>query len=259
MKKQALVAAAISLAVVSMNGFAASCTSAATTKKLTDKISWDGSQASLGLSINTGNTDSSSANGEFDLVVAKHRFTNALSIKGQYGKSNGVLNKEQYSISEQPQYSFNDNPNRNNYFFINTLYQENKFAAYEKMVNGTIGYGRDWVKNDCIQFSTQLGPSYIYDQEPPPQKKSNSSLGVTATVTFVWNVTASAKLSEVVKDSFSKITNHLDSVTSFSNKLIGNLAVSLSFEVEHWSKIPADSPNTKKTNTTTTVNLVYTF
>ena len=124
------------------------------------KSNWDGTKASAGLSINTGNSPSSNINGEFDINYATGRWKNMAVISGQYGKSAGVLNKSQYLIQNQVQYSLNNNPKIDNFIYALGSFQNTQFGAFLNQTIFSIGYGRDWMKNDKYQFTTQLGPSF---------------------------------------------------------------------------------------------------
>lgn len=220
--------------------------------------SWDGSKASMGLNRVTGNSPSTSSNGEFDLDYRQGRWSNNALAGFQYGKSNGVLNKEQYLYQDQLSYSFNDVATVDNFAFTKGSHQTNEFAAYESQTMVNIGYGRDWCKTATFHISTQLGPAWRRSVEQGTKERRSAMAGVF-NVNLDWKITHSMTFSQVLEYTLGKPVNHLVSTTALTNKLIGNLASSFSFAVEDWSSIPSGSSNTKKTNTTTTLNVVYTF
>ena len=75
--------------------------SASTFADTAPKSNWDGTKASAGLSITTGNANNSNINGEFDINYARGEWKNLAVISGQYGKNEGVLNKKQYLLQNQ--------------------------------------------------------------------------------------------------------------------------------------------------------------
>lgn len=223
------------------------------------KSNWDGTKASAGLSINTGNSPSSNINGELDLNYAAGRWKNIAVISGQYGKSAGVVNKSQYLIQNQVQYSLNNNPKIDNFIYTLGSFQNTEFGAFLNQTIFSIGYGRDWIKNEKYQLTTQIGPSYRRTASQGAPHQIDNALNASTSIIAVWNITPSLSLSENLAYTYGPPANFLNSTTSITTKLIKNLALSLSYNIQNWSKIPDNSDKKVTTDTATTANVVYSF
>jgi putative salt-induced outer membrane protein YdiY len=220
---------------------------------------WDGTKASFGLNMTTGNNKSTASNGEFDLDYKTGLWATTSDMAFQYGKDNGVDNKEQYSLQAQVQRSFNNNKSINNYLYINGNYQTNKYTAYRSQASTSIGYGRDWIKTKKLQFSTQIGPAYTDTLAQVVGAKHDSSLGGNLSSTIKWDCFSHGALQETLNYTTSKGVNTAKSVTSYTDNIDKNFALNLSYTLDYVSKIPAGSDKTQKVDTTTSVNLVYSF
>ena len=159
---------------------------------------WDGTKVSFGLNSTSGNTKSIATNGEFDIDYQSKdtRWKTTTKTAFQYGSSNGVQNKEQYSTQAQLAYSFNDDKDHDNYVYMKGSYQENKYAAYRTQLALTPGYGRDWIKNDKFQFSTQVGPSYRDSLADAVGAKHQHDFGGSFSLIMKWCCFAHGKVEE---------------------------------------------------------------
>lgn len=226
--------------------------------KATEKSSWDGSKIQFGLSSSTGNTESENYNTQINIDYTKYRWTNAFQANNWFGKSDGNVNQEKYFFQDQINYSFNDNANIDNYVFVSGNWTFDRFSPYKYQSVYALGYGRDWVKTDRLVLNTQIGPGYRRNKERDTGLIEANYI-LTTQAGIRWFITKTGALSETVRYDIGRPYDYLKSVTAFTNKIVGNLAVQISYTVEHYSSIPANSTNTHKTDTTTNVALVYTF
>ncbi len=228
-------------------------------KKKKKKSPWNGTKITGGLTLNTGNKSNNDTNLDILLNWAKAPWKNSTDLNFQYSKSDGAETKDQILFQQQLQHSFNNNKKIKNYGYSNVTYQINKFAAYKKQISFTLGYGRDWdwIKNKKLTISTQLGPTYriTVSQEDPQNEEKNVAGTLTANLKYQY--TKSTSLTEQLTYTIGPPTNHLLSITALTSKLNGKLSLSINYTVENWAKIPAGSTMTDNTNTSTTVNLVY--
>ena len=222
---------------------------------------WDGTKVSFGFNSTMGNTESLATNGEADIdyLSKDSRWKTTTKTAFQYGTSNGTKNKEQYSTQVQLAYSFNDDKNTDNYVYLKGFYQMNKYAAYLTQLTLTPGYGRDWVKTDKFQFSTQAGPSYRDSLADAAGAKHKHDLAGSLSIIMKWSCFAHGKLEEDLDFTAGKPANTIKSVSSYTDNLSKKLALSLSYTIDAVSKIPEGTTQTKKIDTATAANLVYSF
>ncbi len=242
--------------VLSMVAISVWADTAPTPQAPVTKSVWDGSNAQFGFIKNTGNTDATTLTGGLNIKYVKNRWTdNAQALVG-YGTSKGVTNKNQYTVSNQLNYAFNGE--LKNYMFFNASLNVNKFSPYSSQIILTPGYGRDIIKNDTLVWSAQLGAGLRRDQIAV-DRTTTSSFVVSPLTTVTWNITRAGTLSESAGAALGHPYNQYTSTTSFMNKITKHFALQLSFQVQYVTSIPPGSNNTKKTDTTSNVSLVYNF
>lgn len=220
------------------------------------KDPWAGSTAQIGGTINTGNTENSSLTGMLNLSFSKMMWKNTFNLSGQYGKDSGILSSKNLTISNVYNYSLSKNDAEKNYISQKISYKIDKFSAYDYESLLSLGYGRDWVHNDVITVSTTLGPGYRRNGLADSDEVDDEIIA-DSTFHACWNIQESLKLTEDVSDSYGSEYNLLSAVTAVTSTVYKQIAVSLSYKVDTYSSIPADSTYTEKTNTLTTFNLVY--
>ena len=219
---------------------------------------WDGSDVNLGGVLNTGNTDSSSFTGGLELDYTKLQWTNTLNLAGQYGQSDGETNAQMYSLDNKTQYSLNNNSNINNYVYTETDTTVNQFSSYNYTSTLTLGYGRDWIKNDKYTISTSIAPGYNRSSIQNSNDIEDSWAAV-ATTNLLWNISSTAKITDVTKTSIYSSYWEVTSTATVNNKLNGSLSLLLSYAVTYYSEIPEGTDYEYQTNTTTNISLSYSF
>jgi len=220
---------------------------------------WKGSKVSLG-DITTTTGKKSSTNITFNSILNYNlkRWTETGQASFQYGKNDGVLNKKQYSVQNQLQYSFNDNAKIDNYGYVKGSYQHDDFAAYQSQIVAMAGYGRDWIKNKTFQVTTQIAPGIRQLKEQSPSNKVSNNAALQLSLLTTWQLTKYFSASESADYTIGHPANYLKSTTSLVSALTGSLALSVDFEFDYWSS-PPKSGSQVTTSTSTSVSLVYSF
>ena len=221
------------------------------------KSAWDGSNASFGLNINSGNTNTQNVNTALSVIYTHNRWVNNASGQVQFSKDTGVLNKEKYGLQDQLNVGF-DSDNINS-LFANSVLTIDKFSPYDYVYTGAAGYARKLIHRDNFTLTAQFGPGFSTNRETDTKKKNSQFIMQTAS-DIEWKVSSWGTLSQNLTADFGKLYNHYISTSKFTNKITKHLAVQIAFNVDHYSTIPpTKGPDTKKTDTTTDVNLVYHF
>lgn len=218
---------------------------------------WDGSNASLGLNINTGNTQVLDVNAGLYLNYTKNQWNDTTQLTAQFGKNNGVVNKAKYYVQSQLNYNFNHT--FSNFIFVNGAWTKDQFTPYEYQLVLSTGYGRDLIKSQHFILSVQAGPGFRRYKDNDSKTQDNHY--VMATITDIkWHITAAGILTQSIRYDFGRPYNYLKAITAYTNKIIGNLAVQISFTLEYYSRLPPHRTiNAKKMDTTTNIAIVYNF
>lgn len=220
------------------------------------RSSWDGTSASLGANLNTGNTRSSTANGGFNLVYNKNPWSNVLNLAALLGRANGVTNKEKYTAVDQMNYSFHKE--NKSFFFTNGDFTADYFSPYTYVFVGSAGYGRDLYRGHRFEWSAQAGPGWRRNRLRSEKDTDNHFILMMQT-NLTWNISDKGSLTELLRYDVGAPYDYIQTISAYQNKIIGNLALQLSFELDYYSRIPPNTSFTSKTDTISAVSLVYNF
>ncbi len=224
-----------------------------------DKINqshWKGSNASFGFNDTSGNTNTISLNTGINLNYTRGRWQDAATFTTNYGKDSGTLSQEQYFMQNQLNYSISKN--NANYIFANGNGTFDHFSPYTYQLNTSAGYGRRLFQKSDVTVDIQFGPGLGRTKERE-NNEINNNITANPQSTIAWQITKNSQLKEVASATYSKPFNYYKSVASLTTNILKHLATSVNFQVEHYSRIPKTVQKTKKTDTTTSINLVYTF
>ncbi|MDF1655394.1 MAG: DUF481 domain-containing protein [Coxiellaceae bacterium] len=221
-----------------------------------EKSHWDGSSASLGANANTGNTRTATINAGFNLLYNNDPWSNTANLAVLWGKADGSVNKEKFTAVDQLNYSFHKQDK--SFFFMNGDFTADRFSPYSYVFVGSAGYGRDLYRSQKIVLSAQAGPGWRRN-EVRVDGDPNSHVIIVTQANFLWNVTDKGVFTELLRYDIGAPFDYFQTITAFQNKIIGNLAIQVSFELDYYSKIPPNSTFTQKTDTISAVSLVYNF
>lgn len=247
--KKALIITLSSL--ISLNTAAKTCND---TPQL--KSPWDGTNASINGNINTGNTNAKNIGSALNIAYAKNRWTWVGQAQSQWAKSNGTLNKEKYYFSAQGNYAFNQAKSEFVFGQSNVTFDTFSPYAYQLVIAG--GYGRDLYKSDTTVFSMQVGPGLRRNKDRATEVTGTRSILTTATH-LSWKLSAAGTITQNIRFDYGSPYDYLQTVTAFTNKIVGNLALQVSYQTDYYTSIPPASTNTEKLDTTTAISLVYNF
>ena len=234
----------------------ATATAAATTNQAPKSV-WDGSNANFGLNISSGNTNTQDLNSALNLIYTKNRWTNNTGVQIQFGKDTGVLNKEKYLLQDQLNIGFD--PSNINSMFANGTITVDKFSPYDYVYSGAAGYAHKIIHTTTVTLTGQFGPGYSVNKAADTKIKTTQFIFQTA-ANLEWKIRTWGIFTQSITADFGKLYNHYVSSSKFTNAITKHVAIQLAYDIDSYSHIPpTKDPNTKKTDTTTSVNLVYNF
>ncbi len=225
-------------------------------EKANENSPWDGSNAQVGLTANSGNTQTTDINTGLNVNYAKHKWKNVFNFTTQIQKNGGETSKEKYFAQNQTNFNFGDSYNQ--FIFLNANTTMDKQSPYTYQIVGAAGYGLDLIDKEKFKWSIQAGPGFRTNKNRSTNT-SEDKYATTAQTMLDWKMSKNVDLNEALNAIWGQPSNYYKSVTGFTNKITGNIATSVSFTVEHYDKIPPGSKNTHKTDTTTAISIVYNF
>ena len=212
--------------------------------------------AELGITVTTGNSDTSSVKGRLRINHEFERWRNVYLVEVLRKEDSEVLTAERYFSDFQSNYSVT----KNNYFFINGNYEIDPFSGYAHSVVAAAGYGRRLYHRDDSFLDAELGPGYIYrkfdrDEVALAGASSEDSWLIHLAANAEVDISSNAKFRQLLIIDFGD-TATARSETSLSANIIDSLAMKFTVIVRY-NNNPLD--NKKSTDTETSVTLLYSF
>ncbi|MCP4987413.1 MAG: DUF481 domain-containing protein [Colwellia sp.] len=231
--------------------------------------------AELGFLYKTGNTKSGDVKVGINLKHEKDQWLNMLAFNAlakkletedENGKDVYESTDNKWDILGQTNYSLEEAGK--NYLYGSAFYQQNKFNSFEYQTSASLGWSRHWWETETSSFFADIGPGVKYDvirAEPATETKlavaeySETAAIVQAQALYTNKINDFVEFKQylVAKQAVeSEKNSYYRSETSLTTKLIKSLQFKFSFLVEHDTDVEKVF---EKTNTETSVTLVYSF
>lgn len=233
------------------------------------KEPWD-VEVDIGAIATSGNTETSSLQFKIDakqnLEKWENQFIfNSLFKEDEVTQDDGTSSKEKtaekYFGSAKFAYLVGI---EKSYLFGFGSYTEDKFGAYRSYTTVASGYG-DWIYSSAtLNWFIEAGPGYFEgdkvvegdDATVPPAIVTESGAILRAATAVEWKITSNAVFKQALSVESGSDNTRTVSETSLSASISEKMKMKVGFAVANDTDV---APGKENTDTTTFVNLVYSF
>ena len=150
------------------------------------------------------------------------------------------------------------------YLFGFGSYSEDKFGAYRTYTTVALGYG-DWLySSPTLNWFIEAGPGYfegekviVSEDETIPDSFSDEGGAILRAATSLeWKITSNSEFRQTISVESGADNTRTVSETSLAASINGSMKMKVGFAVANDTDV---APGKVKTDTTTFVNLVYSF
>ena len=150
------------------------------------------------------------------------------------------------------------------YLFGFGSYTDDKFGAYRTYTTIALGYG-DWLySSPTLNWFVEAGPGYFEgekviesDDETIPDSISNESGAILRAATALeWKITSNAEFKQAISVESGADNTRTVSETSLATSINERMKMKVGVAIANDSDV---APGKEKTDTTTFINLVYSF
>lgn len=208
-------------------------------------------EVGLGILLTSGNTRNTNINGTANLGYENEKWREAGRLELTRNRSDGVDTAERYFAQAKTDYKFDPN----NYAFLLLSYEDDRFSGYDYQAVESIGYGRSVLKGPAVKLDLEAGVGDRQSRQSDTKEEQSEGLLHLAGI-FDWTISEQATFREELSSDIGQDVTVTSSLTSLTTQVAGNLAAKLTFRVRSISDVP---PDVDKTDTETTINLVYKF
>jgi putative salt-induced outer membrane protein YdiY len=150
------------------------------------------------------------------------------------------------------------------YLFGFGSHTDDKFGAYRTYSTIALGYG-DWLySGSALNWFVEAGPGYFEGEKVigsdndtiPDSITDESGAMLRAATALEWKITSNAEFKQVISVESGADNTRTQSETSLATSINGSMKMKVGFAIANDSDV---APGKEKTDTTTFVNLVYSF
>lgn len=212
-------------------------------------------EVEAGFQLNTGNTTSTSFNARTNMIYDTRKAKQEMTLKGFFSSDKQKTTSEKYELQLQSNYKLSTG-----YLFAQGGLTWDRFGSYTKISAISLGYGFDAINASKSKLSLEFSPGYRYNLpiatkfEPVPASSSDVILRSTARFSYKLHEYSSVEANLTTENGGNNNTLTLDA--SYKNLVFKDWAFKVGMNVKYTEVVPE---GTKKTDTVTTFNLLYTF
>jgi len=217
---------------------------------------WSG-EASAGMVVTTGNSESTTVNAKGEVVYQSERWRNtfaASTIKSEQRDATtgeDVRTAERYLVTNKTDFSFTEH----DYAFLALEFEKDLVGPVRERTSETAGYGRKILTGPAHLLEAEIGAGARQTEAQFTGEKNDDVIG-RARVAYKWHFTETSHFGETVKVESGDSNTFTESVSELKVSLVGKLFALGSYTVRTNSDVPA---GTKKTDTITALSLGWTF
>jgi putative salt-induced outer membrane protein len=223
---------------------------------------WTG-QGEFGLVLSNGNADNLTVNGKLDFKFEEEQWLYNVYGLALRAESSDVNTANRYELGGKAGYKFNERA----YMFGSGRYENDDFAPYEYQATVAVGFGYKAIDDEATQLSFEAGPGYRRYQPvgaqicvpEEPQLCNPDAEGDfvgRGFMDFKHKLTENTSLFDTLLIEGGKDNTFAQNDFGVQVSMSEKFAIKAGIQVRHNTDVIAPI---KKTDTLTTVNLVYGF
>lgn len=213
----------------------------------------------LGMLLYNGNNNAKHLNGSWLSQYEHLSFENTFRMTGllAVGRNNQTKfkerNAEKYTFTNAIHYAFSEQ----HFSYLRGEGIRDHFSSYAYQFSESIGYGYDVFDYSYLQWSISGGPGMRHTKVVSGVHQ-NQWIGHFESA-FYYEITANSSFKQSLAIDLNAKNTKSHMINEIKTAILGPVAAKISFEVEHYARLPANSKFSRKTDATTKVTLSYSF
>jgi putative salt-induced outer membrane protein len=214
------------------------------------QAAWKG-KGEAGIVFARGNTDADTINFKLGMSEEVERWKHSLEMSALRASSGGVRSADRYMAGWQSDYKLSDR----GFTFGGLRYERDLFSGFDYQATASAGLGYKFYDTDKMKLSGQAGAGYRRIKDGVTGATSGNAVFV-AGFDYENVLTATTRVVDKFHLESGSDNTLLSNFVGVEVKMSTSLALSVGLDVRQNTKPPAPR---KKTDTVSTVNLVYAF
>lgn len=214
-------------------------------------------EGEFGLVVTTGNTETETLNAKLAAAYTREAWVQKLGVSALSASEDGTRTAERYQLTGKSEYHTSEV----SHWFASLRYEEDKFGGFDHQGILTAGYGRTLVERETSFLDLEAGvgvrrTQLAEDPETGVAPDATTDAVLRGAAEYWWQFTENARLQNDFLVETGEDNTFLQNQVGLRVAINDRFAVKLGLEVRHNTEAPEDLD---KTDTVSTVNLVYSF
>ena len=210
---------------------------------------WAG-KASLGYLSTSGNTDTTSYNTAFEIAYTQNKWTHTFNAAANGAGESNTTTAEAYQAGWESNYSVSEH----DYLFGRVNWRKDRFSGVHEQLSESIGYGRKVIDTPVHFLSADIGVGHRSSDFA--DNTSESTVIGTLGADYKWTFSETSNFEQTIVVETGSDNTYLESVSALRARLLGDLALVLSYTVKHNTDVPVGNTKTDKLSA---ISLEYVF
>ena len=210
---------------------------------------WAGS-ASLGFLSTSGNTETTSYNGAFEISYTKDLWKHTLNAAANGADESDTTTAEAYQAGWKSDYNFSET----SFLFGQLNWRNDRFSGVDQQTSAAAGYGRRLIDTPAHLLSAEVGAGYR--SLDFADNTSGDGAIVTLGMDYKWTFNETSNFDQGISVESGSDNTFIESVSAVRARLLGDFAIVFSYTVRHNTDVPVGS---QKTDKLTAISLEYAF
>jgi len=215
------------------------------------KPGWTGA-GEFGLVVSSGNADTSTVNAKLGLKHEGERWVHEGSVQALRAESDEDVTAERWEVTAKSGYKINEK----SYTYGAYRHEDDNFAPFERQTIVSIGYGRQVIKTDATELSFEAGPGYKWVDPASTEFDSQGEGVLRGNASYKHGFNESTSFYNQFLVESGQDNTFVQNDIGVQVKMFERLALKAALVARHNTDVEAPI---KKTDTLTTINLVYGF
>jgi putative salt-induced outer membrane protein len=208
-------------------------------------------QGELGLVFARGNSETETANARLGLTWDHERWTNESTFSIVYARDSGETNANRFVLGNKTDYALDERS-----YVVGALrYDRDRFSSYTYQGTVSVGYGRRLITGDVHRLNAEIGPGFRFAELRDTGETENEVIA-RGFLDYRWNMSETAKLNNRFLVESGSDNTFLENALGLTVAINSRMSLKAGVAVRHNTDV---EPGRKKTDTLSTVNLVYNF
>ncbi|MCC5864144.1 MAG: DUF481 domain-containing protein [Wenzhouxiangella sp.] len=205
----------------------------------------------LGLVVARGNSETETGNVRFELNYERERWSNESIITAVYGRDSGQTNNSRWVLSNNTNYDLSEIS-----YLVGALrYDRDRFSSFTYQSTVAVGYGHRLIRTERHRLKAEIGPGFRFARLRETDESENEAI-LRGFLNYRWQVSDTTQLTNRFLVESGSDNTFLENTLGLSVAVNSRVSLKTGFSVRHNTEV---DPGRKKTDTLTTVNLVYNF